>query len=148
MVELPDGSLMLNMRDNRKTGRAVAVTSDLGMTWTEHPSSGQLIESVCMASLIRIKAEDNIFGKDILLFSNPATDRMRHNMTIKASLDNGMTWKECDSLLIDEEHSWGYSCLSRIDGRTVGILYEGSTAQMTFQAIRLEDIISGLSDEK
>lgn len=36
---------------------------------------------------------------------------------------------------------WGYSCLTMIDKETVGILYESSVAHMTFQAIKLKDII-------
>ena len=39
VVEVEPGVLMLNMRDNRGGSRAVAITKDLGKTWTEHPSS-------------------------------------------------------------------------------------------------------------
>ena len=67
---------MLNMRDNRGGSRAVATTKDLGKTWTEHPSSrSALQEPVCMASLIKVNAKDNITGKDLLLFSNPNTTK-------------------------------------------------------------------------
>ena len=62
-------------------------------------------------------------------------------MTIKASLDYGRTWLENDSILLDEGHGWGYSCLSMIDRETVGILYESSTGHMTFQAVKLTDFI-------
>ena len=62
-------------------------------------------------------------------------------MTIKASLDGGYTWLSENQLLIDSGWSWGYSCLTMIDEETVGILYEGSVAHMTFQAISLKDII-------
>jgi sialidase-1 len=58
--------------------------------------------------------------------------------TIKASDDLGVTWNR--SLLLDEEGGWGYSCMAMIDSQTVGILYEGSTSQLVFQAVRLEDI--------
>lgn len=141
VAEVSPGVLMLNMRDNRKTGRRVCTTTDLGKTWTEHPSSGHLIEPVCMASLISVPADDNVFGRDILLFSNPATVKGRHHMTIKASLDGGYTWLEANSLLLDEEELWGYSCMSMIDNETVGILYEGSTSQLVFQAIKLKELI-------
>lgn len=57
-VELNDGSIMLNMRDNRNggnplnNGRRICVTHDLGKTWTEHPTSRKaLIEPTCMASI-------------------------------------------------------------------------------------------------
>ncbi len=142
VVELEPGVLMLNMRDNRKGSRAVAVTEDMGRTWTEHPSSRKALrEPVCMASLIKIDAKDNILDKDILLFSNPDTTKGRNHITVKASLDGGHTWKKEHQLLLDENEGWGYSCLSRIDRETVGILYESSVAHMTFQAIPLKDII-------
>ena len=141
VVELEPGMLMLNMRNNLRTGRMVYTTDDMGSTWKAHESSGKLEEPVCMASLIMVKAEDNVLGQDILLFSNPATTKGRFNMTIKASLDYGRTWLENDSILLDEEHGWGYSCLSMIDRETVGILYESSTGHMTFQAVKLTDFI-------
>lgn len=141
VVEIEPGTLMLNMRNNLRTGRMVYTTDDMGGTWKVHESSGKLEEPVCMASLIMVQAEDNVLGQDILLFSNPATTKGRFNMTIKASLDYGRTWLENDSILLDEEHGWGYSCLSMIDRETVGILYESSTGHMTFQAVKLTDFI-------
>lgn len=142
VAEPTPGVLMLNMRDNRGGSRAVSVTSDLGKTWTEHPSSRKALqESVCMASLISVKAKDNVLGKDILLFSNPNTTDGRDHITIKASLDGGVSWLPEHQLLLDEGSSWGYSCLSMIDHETVGILYESSVAHMTFQAVKLRDII-------
>lgn len=138
VVEVEPGVLMLNMRDNRRTGRAVYITRDMGKTWTPHASDGQLVEPVCMASLIRVPAAQNSLAKDILLFSNPAHKDKRRNMTIRMSLDGGVTWPR--ELLLDEQDGWGYSCLTMIDKNTVGILYESSQAHITFQAIRLEDI--------
>lgn len=142
VAEIAPGVLMLNMRDNRGGSRAVSTTTDMGETWKEHESSRTALpESICMASLIHVKAKDNVLGKDILLFSNPNTTEGRHSMTIKASLDGGYTWLSENQLLVDSGSSWGYSCLSMIDQETVGILYEGSVAHMTFQAINLKDII-------
>ncbi len=142
VVEIEPGLLMLNMRNNEGSGRIVSLTSDLGQTWTEHPSSrSALQEPVCMASIIRVKAEDNALGKDLLLFSNPNDRRSRRNITIKASLDGGNTWMEENQLLLDAGYGWGYSCLTLVDPETVGILYESSAAHITFQAIRLDDII-------
>ena len=88
-----------------------------------------------------VRASENSLGRDILLFSNPDTERGRNHMTIKASLDGGLTWLPENSLLLDEEEGWGYSCLTMIDEDTVGILYEGSTSQLVFQAVSLSDIV-------
>ena len=142
VAEIEPGGLMLNMRDNRGGSRAVSTTTDMGKTWKEHVSSRtSLQEPVCMASLISVKAKDNVLGKDILLFSNPNDTKNRHSITIKASLDGGVTWLPENQLLLDAGWGWGYSCLTMIDKETVGILYESSVAHMTFQAIKLKDII-------
>lgn len=143
VAEVEPGVLMLNMRDNRGGSRAVAITKDLGKTWTEHPSSRHALqEPVCMASLIKVDAEDNITGKKVLLFSNPDTTKGRNHITIKASLDGGLTWPKEYQVMIDENEGWGYSCLSMIDAETVGIFYESSVAHMTFQAVKLTDLIN------
>ena len=142
VAEVDAGVLMLNMRDNRGGSRAVSITRDLGKTWEEHPSSrSALREPVCMASLIKVDASRNNTGKDILLFSNPNTEKGRYNMTIKTSFDGGLTWPEQNQLLLDEGIGWGYSCLTMIDPETVGILYEGSGSHLVFQAIPLKEIV-------
>ena len=53
------------------------------------------------------------------------------------SFDGGATWTR--KVLLDEGDGWGYSCLTMIDKKTVGILYESSQAHMTFQAVPLKD---------
>lgn len=141
VVEITPGVLMLNMRNDRRTGRVVCTTKDLGKTWEVHPSSEKLQESVCMASLLKVGKDENVLGKDILLFSNPNTTKGRNHITIKASLDGGMTWNDKNSVLLDEEEGWGYSCMTLIDKETIGILYEGSTAHLVFQTVKLKDIV-------
>ena len=142
VAEVKPGVLMLNMRDNRGGSRAVYTTTDFGQTWKEHESSRTaLIEPVCMASLISVKAKDNVLGKDLLIFSNPNSTSARKDMTIKISMDGGKTWSADHQLLLDEDYNWGYSCLTMIDKETIGILYESSVAHMTFQSIKLKDIV-------
>lgn len=142
VAEVEPGVLMLNMRDNRGGSRAVCTTTDLGQTWSEHPSSrSALQEPVCMASLLHVRADDNATGRDLLLFSNPDSPKRRHRITLKLSTDGGLTWPAAQQLLLDEGDSWGYSCLTMVDRETVGILYESSTAHLLFQAIPLADLL-------
>ena len=142
VVEIEPGVLMLNCRYNRQSARVVMVTRDLGKTWTEHRTHRKaLIEPrACMASLIGIDAERTGKPGPRLLFSNPNSLAARQRMTLKASPDRGNTWPEQSQLLLDQWRSAGYSCLSMIDDETVGILYEGSRAHMTFQRVKLADI--------
>lgn len=52
-----------------------------------------------------------------------------------------MTWPLANQVTLDEDEGWGYSCLSMIDKETVGIFYESSVAHMTFQAVKLTDLV-------
>ena len=139
VAQLADGSLMLNMRDNRNrsdksetNGRAVSVTTDLGASWKVHASDhGSLPEPVCMASLISHKLDD---GRTVLFFSNPRNKSKRKNMTVQMSLDDGNTWSK--KLLLDEDGG-AYSSLVMVDDQTLGILYESSRADLVFQTIQL-----------
>lgn len=141
VVELSDGSLMLNMRDNRNrtdksqtNGRAVSVTRDLGKTWSLHSSDhGALPEPVCMANLLGHTLSN---GKTLLFFSNPNSKHRRERMTVRISLDDGKTWPVERSILLDKEGG-AYSSMAMVDERTLGILYESSRADLVFQKIEL-----------
>jgi sialidase-1 len=141
VAELSDGSLMLNMRDNRNrqdrsqtNGRAVSVTSDLGATWSVHSSDhGSLPEPVCMASLISCRLQD---GRTALFFSNPNHKSKRQNMTVRMSLDDGKSWNQ--QVVLDKQGG-AYSSLVMVDDQTLGILYESSRADLIFQTIGLDE---------
>ncbi|BBE20172.1 sialidase [Aquipluma nitroreducens] len=151
VVELADGSLMLNMRDDRNrkdkgdtNGRAVSTTNDLGKTWTVHPSSNSALpESNCMGSIISADVKINGQSKQVLFFSNPNNKNTRTNMTIKASLDNGLTWSEAYQTELNSAEGYGYSCLTMVDENTIGIVYEG-TKELYFQKIPVSDLLVNL----
>jgi len=106
VVELTDGRLMLNMRnyDRSKRKRQVAFSADGGGTWTHQRFDDTLIEPICQASIRRArwpesKPKDKSKGdadsdadKGVILFSNPASETGRTNMTVRLSRDDGLTW--------------------------------------------------------
>lgn len=148
VVELSDHSLMLNMRlrSNRHkqehNGRAICVTKDMGKTWTEHPTSqSALIEPACQGGLHRHNYTRDGEKRHILIFTNPSDKDQRVNFTLKVSFDDGETWPEEYWMLLDKEWGYGYSCITSIDEETIGIFYEGSQAEIQFQAIPLKDIL-------
>lgn len=151
VVELADGSLMLNMRDDRNrtdkgetNGRAVAVTTDLGKTWIAHKSSNSALqEPNCMASIISADLEINGKMQQVLFFSNPDSKTERSHMTIKASLDGGLTWPQTYQVELNSEAGYGYSCMSMVDNKTIGILYEG-VKDLYFQKIPVADVLGSL----
>lgn len=144
VVELSDGSLMLNMRDNRGGARSVYTTDDLGKRWKKHPTSRKALpEPVCNAGLIKTTTNINGSQQNVLLFVNPNSTQGRKMMTLKASLDEGQTWPEKYQILLDEGYGFGYPNLTMVDDSTIGVLYEGSQAHMVFQKIKLKEIISG-----
>ena len=138
VVELSDGSLMLNMRDDRGGFRSISVTSDMGKTWVEHPSSrSALPESTCMGSIITLNTKK---GENVMLFSNPNTQKGRHTMTIKVSFDEGKTWPAEYQTLYHADDCFGYSCLTQIDEETVGVLYEGER-DIYFQKFTVKELL-------
>ena len=146
VVELSDGSLMLNMRDDRNradrkdslNGRSVAITKDLGKTWNEHSTSRKALqESNCMASII---AYDHPEKEKLLFFSNPNTKVNRDHITIKTSFDEGMTWPEENQLELYEDNTYGYSCMTMIDADHIGILYEG-VKELYFEKVALDELL-------
>ena len=151
VVELSDGSLMLNMRDDRNrkdksdtNGRAVSISHDLGNTWSVHPSSNSALpEPNCMASLISADLKINDQKRRVLFFSNPNNKTNRSNMTIKASLDGGVTWPGAYQTELNSSDGFGYSCLTLVDEKTIGIVYEG-VKELYFQKIAIADLLGKL----
>lgn len=148
-VQLSNNNIMLNMRANQNgkekginNGRAVAITNDMGKTWTLHNSTrSALQEPVCMASIHKHNFYENGIAKSVLLFSNPDSKTKRNKLTIKLSFDDGNNWPYENQLMLDEWDSRGYSCVTSIDEKTIGILYESSMSDLVFQKVLLKDLI-------
>jgi sialidase-1 len=118
-VELADGSVMINMRSyHGKNRRAVAVSKDGGLTWSDLRLEEALVEPVCQASFLRYTDERG--GRNRLLFSNPASTK-REKMTVRLSYDEGKTWPAAKQLCAGPA---AYSCLAVLPDRTIGCLYE------------------------
>ncbi|HOX27976.1 MAG TPA: sialidase family protein [bacterium] len=119
-VELVNGDVMINMRNNYMRGkRAVSVSKDGGMTWSKLIFQKELVEPVCEGSILRYtRAGEQDANR--LLFSNPAS-RLREKMTVKMSYDEGRTWPV--ARLVNEGLS-GYSDLAVLPDMSVGLLFE------------------------
>jgi sialidase-1 len=123
VVELADGSLMLNSRSYRgKACRGVSISRDGGQTWGPTTDDSALVESVCQASLIRYSWPTSTSNSPgLLVFSNPAVPRGRNHLTIRLSEDDGQSWPHTRLLW---EGSSAYSSLEKLPGGEIGCLYE------------------------
>ncbi len=124
VVELADGVLMINMRnyDRSKTTRAIATSTDGGMTFsrvTHHPA---LVEPICQASFLRYTLSP-ANEKNRLLFSNPARAQRgdRRHITVRLSYDEGKTWPVARLLYGGPS---AYSCLTVLRDADIACLYE------------------------
>ena len=84
-----------------------------------------------MASLISCR-------DGLLVFSNPAHEKDRVALTVRASRDRGQTWS--DGKLIEPGHSMYSSLVQLSDGR-VAVLYE-SNGTLTLARIAVETLAS------
>ncbi len=120
VAELSDGSLLLTMRDESRSG----LRAWSHLTWSDSrtgESPGEwskpwfvLPDPVCMASLI--SRPDGL-----LIFSNPASKTDRVALTVRTSTDGGHSWSE--GKVIEPGHSM-YSSLALLPDGRVAVLYE------------------------
>ncbi len=107
IVELADGSVMLNVRSESKRQRRLVTTSPDGAThWSQPTFDEALLEPICMGSIARFSAATGapVAGKNRIVFANPhnldradgkareGASRDRKNISIKLSYDEGRTW--------------------------------------------------------
>ncbi|MEY4484642.1 MAG: hypothetical protein RL693_2094 [Verrucomicrobiota bacterium] len=99
-IELADGSVMLNVRNQSKAHRRLTTVSRDGATgWSTPKFDDALLEPICMASMVRYSLD-----KPRILFCNPdnlsradgkeapGKSRDRKNLSIKLSDDEAKTW--------------------------------------------------------
>lgn len=123
VVELAGGQLMLNMRnyDRSQKKRQVAFSDDGGLTWKDQRHDSALVEPICQAGIERYRwpAQDK---PGVIVFSNPATERGRFMMTVRASFDDGQTWPVSRLLYASPS---GYSDLAVLATGEIACFYEG-----------------------
>jgi sialidase-1 len=141
LVQLDDGSLMINCRQENSSKRMIGQTDDDGNTWYNVHYDNTLIEPKCNASFIRYTSVLDGFSKSRLLFSNPASSSSRSNMKVRLSYDEGETWT---SGKVINPGSSAYSSLSILDDNTIGLLYEANNyKEIRFARFSLDWLTDG-----
>ena len=140
IVELIDGTWMINSRINSKGIRFVHTSTDGGATWLSKPDS-TLIDPGCNASIIRYTSIKEGADKNRLLFSNAKMKDNRINMTVRISYDEGKSWT--NGKTIYNEGS-AYSSMSILANGDIGLFFEKDNYQENvFVRLTLEWLTDG-----
>ena len=114
---LPDGRWMVNSRVNEGGMRWIHISEDKGRTWTSSPRP-DLPDPGCNGAIVHYPC----CGEDgCLLFVNAADPEQRRNLTLRYSLDGGLTWS---SGLTVVEGDAGYSDIAVLPSGEVAVFYE------------------------
>ena len=120
VIELADGTLMINARVNGAGMRYVHRSNDEGKSWTTNPAP-ELKDPSCNASIIRYTAIKDGYDKNRLLFSNANSEKDRVNLTVRISYDEGKTWTGGKTVY---EGPSAYSDLTILENGDIGVFFE------------------------
>lgn len=138
VVELSDGTLMINARNNGSHCRYVHRSTDKGITWTG-ANDTNLPDPSCNAEPLVYTLKKDGYAKNRLLFVNAHSKKGRKNLVLSLSYDDGKTWthKKCI-----EKGASSYSSMTICKNGDIGIFFENGK-KMTFVRVTLDDLTDG-----
>lgn len=140
IIELIDGTWMINSRVNGKGIRFIHTSTDEGATWLSKPDSS-LIDPGCNASIIRYTSTKDGADKNRILFSNIKMKDERKNITIRISYDEGKSWTDGKTMY---NESSAYSSMSILANGDIGLFFEKDNYQENvFVRLTLEWLTDG-----
>lgn len=125
-VELSDGRVLLNSRDNANQGyRKVAISSDGGATYGPVTQDTELPDPANNGAIARMfpSAAQGSADASKLIFTNSNTKTGRENVSARVSCDDGATWPGVRTI---RSGFSAYSTVSRLEDGKFGVLYEGN----------------------
>ncbi|RXM49105.1 exo-alpha-sialidase [Flavobacterium sp. YO12] len=145
IIELADGSWMVNARVNKGGMRYVHTSTDEGKTWSTKPEP-KLVDPGCNAEIIRYTAKADGYDKNRILFSNAKMEKDRMNLTVRISYDEGKTWTEGKTIYGGGS---AYSSLTILDNGDIGVFFEKDDyTQNTFVSFSLKWLADGKDNYK
>lgn len=137
-TELSNNRMMMSVRNQKGDirRRILAYSSDGGASWDTAYFDQQLPDPVCQGTLLTLGYKK---GKAIVAHCNAADEKLRDNLTLRISEDEGKTWKT--SIVIDKsavsgKRDWtAYSDLVKV-GKKIGVFYErNGYAEIVFKVV-------------
>ena len=152
LVELEDGNLLISMKNFDSSKRRLwniyswnhdTQTIDQGSWGTPWFSQN---DPTVEGSVLRYRSVLDGNPYSALLFANPDSSSVREKMSIRVSLDEGLTWPY--KRLIDSRPA-AYSCMTVLPDGDIGLFYEtgdlGSIEDLVFMRFPIE-WITGTAD--
>lgn len=120
IIELADGTWMINSRVNRGGKRYLHFSDDRGQSW-ESREAHDLTDPGNNAGLVTYTITRDGQDHELLLFSNTNDAGDRRNLTIKYSEDGGRTWSAGKTIYAG---SAAYSDMTVLDNGLIGLFFE------------------------
>ena len=132
-VELSEGRVLLNSRDNANQGyRKVAISTDGGATYGPVTQDTELPDPANNGAIARMfpNAAQGSADAKKLIFTNANSKTGRENVSARVSCDDGATWPGVRTI---RSGFSAYSTVTRLEHGKFGVLYEGNyTDNMPF----------------
>ena len=152
LVELDDGNLLISMKNFDGSKRRLwniyswnhnTQTIDQGSWGTPWYSQN---DPTVEGSVLRYRSTRDGHPYSALLFANPDSSTSREKMSVRVSLDEGLTWPY--KRLIDARPA-AYSCMTILPDGDIGLFYEtgdaGSIEDLVFRRFPIE-WVTGTAD--
>ena len=135
IVELNDGSWMVNSRVNKLGYRYSHVSNDDGKTWISKKEES-IIDPGCNGSLIRYSHGE----KNLLLLTNINNKKERKEIVLRYSTDEGRSWSNPKIIYNGEA---AYSSMTVMENGNLGLFFEmDNYTKNVFTSISIKDVLT------
>tara|TARA_B100000035_G_scaffold223115_1_gene191682 strand:+ start:120 stop:1181 length:1062 start_codon:yes stop_codon:yes gene_type:complete len=135
IVELNDGSWMVNSRVNKLGYRYSHVSNDYGKTWISKKEES-IIDPGCNGSLIRYSHGE----KNLLLLTNINNKKERKEIVLRYSIDEGKSWSNPKIIYNGEA---AYSSMTVMENGSLGLFFEmDNYTKNVFTSISIKDVLT------
>ena len=135
IVELNDGSWMVNSRVNKLGYRYSHVSNDDGKTWISKKEES-IIDPGCNGSLIRYSHGE----KNLLLLTNINNKKERKEIVLRYSIDEGRSWSNPKIIYNGEA---AYSSMTVMENGNLGLFFEmDNYTKNVFTSISIKDVLT------
>ena len=121
LIELNNGDILMSIRNREKGVRKFCISQDRGMTWGKSYLQSDIQDPACNGDIMRYSTTKEGALKNIILHSIPDDNRIRQNVSVLLSYDEGRTWPVKKTILSGLS---AYSSMTVLPDGTIGIVVE------------------------